>query len=407
MAAQRHVTMNDVAKRAGVSLKTVSNVVNGYRFVRDATRRKVLDAIDELGYSVNVVAKSLREGRSNVIGISLPDMRLPYFAELYSCLAGEARAAGRRVIFAPSGVSRTNELDVLHGSFASLIDGLILSPKYLTGGDADKLNVDYPIVLIGEQMRTNARDRVITENEHGIYRATASLVAKGCRRIAVVGVGGKGVASEPMRLRGYRHALEDTGIALDTSLEIPADIWYQPAGADAVGVLFRDGLRVDGIVCMNDLLAMGVMQELRRRGVLVPDDVKVVGYDDSIDAQYFAPSLSSVDPDLRSVARTAIALLCARIDGVDPSSIDALRSVIPSPNASSQTTVSSVAPSVTAASESSESPAASRTGSYVVSRTGSSRSDAAANSGTPESVTGYVTVTVPSKLVERESTAVR
>ncbi|WP_219069523.1 LacI family DNA-binding transcriptional regulator [Bifidobacterium simiiventris] len=328
MAAQRHVTMNDVAKRAGVSLKTVSNVVNGYRFVKDSTRRKVLTAIDELGYSVNVVAKSLREGRSNVIGISLPNMRLPYFAELYSCLAEEARTAGRRVIFADAGTNRADEIELLHGSFASLIDGLLLSPCHLTNNDADMLDVDYPIVLIGEQMRLDTRDRVTTENERGIYLATTSLIKKGCRRVAIVGVGGRGTASEPLRLNGYRRALNDAGITVDISMEIPADIWNQPAGASAAGTLFRNGLQVDGIVCMNDLLAMGVMQELRRRGVLVPDDVKVVGYDDSIDAQYFAPSLSSVNPRLRSVARTAIALLCARIDGTDP-----LRSVDPSEHA--------------------------------------------------------------------------
>ena len=115
MIQQRHVTMHDVARRAGVSVKTVSNVVNDYPFVRDSTRAKVLAAIDELGYSLNMTAKNLRQGHSNIIGLSIPDPRMPYFAELSAYVMEEARARGKHVIFNPSGVDRQTELDVLHG----------------------------------------------------------------------------------------------------------------------------------------------------------------------------------------------------------------------------------------------------------------------------------------------------
>ncbi|MBW3093219.1 LacI family DNA-binding transcriptional regulator [Bifidobacterium sp. 82T10] len=312
-----------MAKRAGVSLKTVSNVVNNYEFVRDSTRAKVLAAIDELGYSVNIAAKSLRHGRGDVIGVSLHNLRLPYFAELSSCLAEEALALGKRTVFMPSGFSRCNELGLLHGPFSSLIGGLILDPQYLTEDDESKLlHCGYPVVLIGEDLRLDTIDRVTTDNADGTRQATASLIAAGCRRIAIIGAGGNNVASEPMRLEGYRQALRDAGLPLDPALEIPAAIWYQPAGEQAVREMLRDGVRPDGIVCMNDLLAMGAMQELRRRHLIVPDDVRIVGYDDSIDSRYLAPPLSSVDPDLRTVAREALRLLCARIDGTVPAGAD-------------------------------------------------------------------------------------
>lgn len=135
MATQKHVTMNDVAKLAGVSLKTVSNVVNDYEFIKDSTRRKVLDAIDELGYAVNVTAKNLRSGRSDIIGLCIPDPQAPYFAKLLSFVIQEAQERGKQVMFSPTGTSRRHELDLLHGPLASLAAGLIISPLFLSVED--------------------------------------------------------------------------------------------------------------------------------------------------------------------------------------------------------------------------------------------------------------------------------
>ena len=138
--------------------------------------------------------------------------------------------------------------------------------------------------------------------------------------IAIIGVHEweQDYGSSPYRLKGYRQALAAAGLLNDPALEIPAVIWYQPDGADAVARMLDGGIRPDGIVCMNDLLAMGAMQELARRGICVPQDVKVIGYDDSTDSQYLSPSLSSVDPNLREVARMSLELLCDRIEGRVP-----------------------------------------------------------------------------------------
>ena len=154
----------------------------------------------------------------------------------------------------------------------------------------------------------------------GFRNATARLIELGCRRIAIIGVHEweQDYGSSPYRLKGYRQALAAAGLPNDPALEIPAVIWYQPDGADAVARMLDGGIRPDGIVCMNDLLAMGAMQELARRGICVPQDVKVIGYDDSTDSQYLSPSLSSVDPNLREVARMSLELLCDRIEGRVP-----------------------------------------------------------------------------------------
>ncbi|PST46845.1 LacI family transcriptional regulator [Bifidobacterium callitrichos] len=317
--AHRRVTMNDVAKLAGVSLKTVSNVVNGYEFVRESTRRKVLEAIDELGYSVNVTAKSLRQGRSDIIGLCIPDPQVPYFARLLSSVTEEAHLRGRQVMFSPSGVSRQHELDLLHGPLSSLADGMIMSPLHLSVEDEPVIDVDYPLVIIGDQLPLTSFDRVTTENRIGIYNATTRLIEHGCRRIAIIGVhDGQTAGAAPLRLTGYRQALRDAGLPNDPALEIPAAMWHQPGGEEAVRRMLAAGLNPDGIVCMSDLLAAGVLQELRRQSIRVPQDVRVFGFDDSVDSQYLYPSLSSVNPNLREVARTAVELICDRIEGQSP-----------------------------------------------------------------------------------------
>lgn len=320
MAQQRHVTMHDVARRAGVSVKTVSNVVNNYQFIRDSTRNKVLQAIDELGYSVNMTAKNLRQGHSDIIGLSIPDPRMPYFAELSAYVMEEARARGKHVIFNPSGGDRQAELDVLHSSISSLTDGLIFSPLHLNTNDAADINVDYPLVIIGEHLRLDTYDRVLTENTTGTYNATTRLIELGCRHIAIIGVHEweTNYGSSLYRLKGYRKALADAGLPNDPAFEIPAIIWYQPDGAAAVRTMLADNIRPDGLICMNDLLAVGAMQELTRQGIRIPQDIKVIGYDDSTDSQYLSPSLSSVDPNLKEVARMSVKLLCDRIEGRVP-----------------------------------------------------------------------------------------
>ena len=146
------VTMREVAKAAGVSIKTVSNVVNDYEFVSDATRAKVHKAIDELGYVINVSARNLRRGSTGIIALAIPDLQLSYFAQLSSLIITEAKKLGLRVIVEPTLYSREGELDALHGSQTAMVDGLIYSPLELGPDDAAEVEVDYPLVLIGERI---------------------------------------------------------------------------------------------------------------------------------------------------------------------------------------------------------------------------------------------------------------
>lgn len=313
------VTMRDVAKAAGVSIKTVSNVVNDYEFVSDATREKVSKSIEELGYTVNVSARNLRTGQTGIIGLAIPDLQMPYFAQLSSLVIEEAKKVGLRVIVEPTLYSREGELDVLHDVRTTMLDGLIYSPLELGPSDEGELNVDYPLVLLGERIFTKAVDHIATENVEGAKRATSYLIQTGCRRIAVVGVHeGEDVGSAALRFRGYREALEEAGVDFDERLVVPSRMWHRIDGVHAMNGLFDSGSVPDGVVALNDMLASGVMHAIQMRDLRIPDDISVIGFDNSDDSQYLSPALTTISPGLDAVARLAVRVLKNRIDGRPP-----------------------------------------------------------------------------------------
>ena len=313
------VTMREVAQEAGVSVKTVSNVVNDYEFISEKTRTKVLEAIEKLGYKVNVSARNLRTGHTGVIGLAVPDLAMPYFAQLSSLVIQEAKNLGMRVIVEPTLYSREGELNALHGSQFAMLDGLIFSPLELGQEDEAELDVNYPLVLIGERIFTNRVDHVATENVEGAKRATRYLLETGCRKVAVLGTHpGEQVGSAALRFQGYREALEEFGIPFDERLVVPSGMWHRDSGVQAMNSLLDSGVVPDGVVALNDMLAAGAMYALQMRGLRIPDDVSVIGFDNSDDSQYLTPALTSISPGLEAVARMAVSILKQRIEGVAP-----------------------------------------------------------------------------------------
>ncbi|GAA4780493.1 LacI family DNA-binding transcriptional regulator [Microbacterium gilvum] len=307
-------TLRDVAELAGVSIKTVSNVVRGYQHVRESTRATVLAAIAETGYQPNLSARSLRIGRSGVIGLALPELALPYFAELAGAVIDEAKAAGVTVLVEQTGAELDAEHGVLRSPTRQLTDGLVFSPLAMGQDDVDRLDVDYPLVILGERIFDPACDHVVMDNVEGARAAVAHLVAAGCRRIAAVGAHlGEEQGSAALRLRGYREALEEAGLPYDEDLVGYVGMWHRVDGAEAMRALLARGIEIDGVFGMNDTLAFGALRALQDAGRRVPDDVRVIGFDDLDETRYTAPSLSTVDPGRLEIARTAVRVLLERI----------------------------------------------------------------------------------------------
>ncbi|MCL2594033.1 MAG: LacI family transcriptional regulator [Promicromonosporaceae bacterium] len=310
------VTLRDVAARAGVSFKTVSNVINDYPHIRPATRERVEQAIAELGYTTNIAARNLRRGRTGMISLAVPELRVSYFAELADSVMRAAEARDLALMIEQTGYYGEREPAVLGSAMRRFTDGLILATVAADPYHHPELKVSYPLVLLGDRMVEEQIDHVTMANVEGARAATEHLLAIGCRNIAVLGVHPEeehGTAA--LRLEGYRQALAAAGIAPRRELEGDADRWVRGTGVAAMRQVLDSGTKVDGVFGMNDSLALGALHEIQSRGLRVPQDVALIGFDNIDAAQYSGPGLTTIDPNRDEIANRAVELLMARIDG--------------------------------------------------------------------------------------------
>ncbi|SDX31614.1 transcriptional regulator, LacI family [Arthrobacter sp. cf158] len=311
------VTMNDVARAAGVSLKTVSNVINNYEFIRPTTKQRVLDAIDELGYETNLTARSLRSGKTSMLGLVLADLSIPFYAELASDIMKAAWARGYRVLVEQSGNEADHERAALQGQFRSLTDGLLFIPLALDAEQIIQAAGAKPLVLLGEFVQDPRLDMVLIQNHQAAAAVTSHLLAAGRRRIAVLGANdGDTTGSNGLRLSGYRAALAAAGVEYDPALVVGCD-WRRDGGADAIARLLDSGVAFDAVFGLNDALALGALHELLVRGKDVPGEVAVAGFDDIDEARFASPSLTTVAPGRTEIAERAVELLIERIESKD------------------------------------------------------------------------------------------
>lgn len=318
-SASGAVTMHDVAALAAVSVKTVSNVVNDYPHIRPETRQRVEQAISQLGYRVNASARNLRRGRTGVIGLALPELALPYFAELADSVIKAAESRSLTVLIEHTGGVRERELEVLQSQRRALTDGLLFSPLALGQDDADALDVGFPLVLLGERIFGGPKDHVTMANVDGAKAATQHLIERGAQRIAVIGAHrDERLGSAALRMDGYRQALAEAGLPLDPTLELEAGPWHRATGAAALQRAIDDGLQFDAVFGLNDTLALGALHVLHARGISVPAQVQVIGFDNIEETAFSLPTLTTLDPGREEIAREAVRLIEARIDGVAP-----------------------------------------------------------------------------------------
>jgi DNA-binding LacI/PurR family transcriptional regulator len=310
------VRLRDVADRAGVSVKTVSNVVNGYVHVAPDTRARVQVVLDEMGYRPNLSARGLRTGRTGVIALALPELHNPYFSELTGFVVQAAEENDWTVLVDQTDGLRDRELLVASGIRHQLIDGLILSPVALGAEDlAHRRPEDIPLVLLGEKISTGPVDHVAIDNVAASRAATEHLVAQG--RIRVAAIGGQpgapsGVAH--LRRRGWEEAMLAAGLPADDAWVAEVPTFRRQHGAEAMATLLDRRDPPDAVFCFNDTLALGALRTLADRGLRVPEDVAVIGLDDVEDGRFSVPTLSTVGPDKEFIARTAVRMLAERLD---------------------------------------------------------------------------------------------
>jgi LacI family transcriptional regulator, repressor for deo operon, udp, cdd, tsx, nupC, and nupG len=309
-------SLRDVAKLAGVSVKTVSNVVNDYEHVTDATRGRVLQAIAELNYRPNPAARTLRKRRSGIIGLAVPELGIPYFSELAALIIDAAAEKSWTVLVDQTSGLPERELLASEGIRSHLLDGLIFSPIAMGREELERRRDDTPLVLLGERIFDGPADHIAIDNVAAAGDATGHLLGLGRRRIAAIGDQRHVPAGRTahLRLDGYRQALGDAGLVLDEELVVPADYYHRDHGAAAAARLLALGQPPDAMLCFSDLLALGAIRTLLVAGRRVPEDVAVVGFDDIEDGRFSTPTLTTIRPDKHEIARLAVSLLLSRMD---------------------------------------------------------------------------------------------
>ncbi|NMP16362.1 LacI family DNA-binding transcriptional regulator [Thalassotalea sp. Y01] len=287
-------TIYEVSKLAGVSLATVSRVMNNNAKVSDRTRAKVLKAMEELGYRPNSIAQSLASNRTNSIGVLVAELHGPFFGSMMSGIEAECRAAGKHVIITTGHSDEEREKEGIEFLISRNCDAIIVHSEALSDEYLIKLSQGKtPIYLVSRYIEGMQDKCISLDNYQGGYIATKALIDNGHKDIAyIAGPLFKGDSSE--RLKGHKQALQDNQLEFDENLFYVGD-FRETGGADGLK-FFRDkGFTFSAVICANDEMASGAMKYAREHGYDLPNDLSIIGFDNVIFTNYLYPRLTTVN----------------------------------------------------------------------------------------------------------------
>lgn len=306
--SNRKVTIVDVAAEAGVSFGTVSRVINNDVHVRPATRQRVLEAMERLGFVANRQARSLAGGRTNTIGLLVPDLGTGYIGEIIRGIDAELTLQGLDLILYTTHRTASKEASYVANLATGMVDGLLL---VLPRNPADYVGTltqrNFPFVLIDHQGIGPDCPAVGATNWQGSYDATEYLIRLGHRRIGFI-TGSMDLGCAQDRLAGYRAALRTNHIPESPEL-IFEGTFFQPDGYAGALTFLDLAEPPTAIFASNDVMAMGAMDAIRNRGLRVPEDISVLGFDDIPQASLVRPALTTVQQPLEKMGRVAAQML--------------------------------------------------------------------------------------------------
>ncbi|MEM7738888.1 MAG: LacI family DNA-binding transcriptional regulator [Deinococcota bacterium] len=306
-------TIREVSRLAGVSISTVSRVLNNTVPVAEDTRARVMSAVSQLGYTPNTFARGLVTNRSGGIGVVVNEISSPFYSGIVSGIEQVVEASGMHLVVSSGHVDGNLEQNAVTFLKERRCDALIL---HLESTSDEQLlswsQGDAPTVIIGRYIPELAEACVYLDNELGGYLATKHLLEQGHRHIAHIG-GPLTMKDGRDRLAGYQRALHEAGVDCDERLLVTSN-FVESGGHDAMQVLLERGTPMTAVFAANDQMAAGALKTLREHNLDVPKDISLVGYDDVLIARYLYPSLTTVHQPLTEMGKAAATIALARLN---------------------------------------------------------------------------------------------
>jgi LacI family transcriptional regulator len=306
--------MKDVAERASVSVTTVSHVLNKTRYVNRSLVRRVENAFRSLGYQPNALARGLRRRETRMLGMVVPDNRNLYFAELARSVEDACFELGYNVILCNSDEDPAKESAYLSLLAEKRVDGIVF---VASGNDRSGVQAllqhKIPVVALDRELKGMRCDSIVVDNRGGGRQATLHLIGGNHRRVGCIS-GPRNLTSAKERLQGYQDALAEVRLPVDPAL-IQMGNFHVEGGYTAVQTLLNLPNPVTAVFAANDLMAVGALRGIAARGLRVPEDVAVVGFDDIALAMYTEPPLTTVKQPIREIGKLATELIMARVKG--------------------------------------------------------------------------------------------
>lgn len=304
-------TLKDVAKESGLTMGTVSRVLNNRGYISEATREKVYAAMKKLNYHPNEVARSLSKQSTNTIGVIVPHIRHPYFAELISNLENEAAKRGYKIILCNSKEKSEKEREYLEMCTSNRVAGIILCSGTVAVEEFNGSNI--PLITI-ERYLENGTATVECDNRQGGQLAAKKLISSGCKKLLNFGGVYENAMPADMRATGFREVCEAAGIwakEVQTSACQYNNLEYH----DFIETTLLENEGVDGIFASSDVIAAQILQVCRKKGIRVPEDIKLIGFDDVNIASLTTPQITTIHQPIREMAEMAVTLLIQAKEG--------------------------------------------------------------------------------------------
>lgn len=308
------VKIQDVADKAGVSTASVSRVLSGKENVSEEMRQRVMAAVEELDYQPNLVARSLRSQQSNTVGLIVSDIRNPFFTDVSRAVEDTVHQRGYALFLCNTDEDRGKEALYLDQMEAQNVAGIIYSPTRRSANHFRDLNIAVPTVIIDRAVRSSDVDQVLIDNVNAAYRLTEHLIENGYRRIAALF--GEASVTGRERRQGYEEALQAHDLAPPEGLvrHIPPKI---EAGRVTALELLREDHLPHAIVTSNSLLTAGALIAIRQQGLSVPDQIGLVGFDETTWGALVEPAVTIIAQPTYEIGTTAAELLLQRVERPD------------------------------------------------------------------------------------------